>query len=148
MGANQVLVGPMRRDELRRAIEEPARRVGLQVEPSLTDALIADVLDQPGALPLLSAALVEQWREREGRVLRRAAYDRTGGVRGAVGRLAEQTYSGLSEPERVAARGILLRLADAGEHEAAFVRRRMRPTSSIATSTPQPRSRRWSTADS
>ena len=127
VGANQVLVGPMRRDELRRAIEEPARRVGLQVEPSLTDALIADVLDQPGALPLLSAALVEQWREREGRVLRRAAYDRTGGVRGAVGRLAEQTYSGLSEPERVAARGILLRLADAGEHEAAFVRRRMRP---------------------
>ena len=125
VGANQVLVGPMRRDELRRAIEEPARRVGLQVEPSLTDALIADVLDQPGALPLLSAALVEQWREREGRVLRRAAYDRTGGVRGAVGRLAEQTYSGLSEPERVAARGILLRLADAGEHEAAFVRRRM-----------------------
>ena len=124
-GANQVLVGPMRRDELRRAIEEPARRVGLQVEPSLTDALIADVLDQPGGLPLLSAALVEQWREREGPVLRRAAYDRTGGVRGAVGRLAEQTYSGLSEPERVAARGILLRLADAGEHEAAFVRRRM-----------------------
>ena len=125
VGANQVLVGPMRRDELRRAIEEPARRVGLQVEPSLTDALIADVLDQPGALPLLSAALLEQWREREGRVLRRAAYDRTGGVRGAVGRLAEQTYSGLSEPERVAARAILLRLADAGEHEAAFVRRRM-----------------------
>ena len=125
VGANQVLVGPMRRDELRRAIEEPARRVGLQVEPSLTDALIADVLDQPGALPLLSAALLEQWREREGRVLRRAAYERTGGVRGAVGRLAEQTYAGLSEPERGAARAILLRLADAGEHEAAFVRRRM-----------------------
>jgi WD40 repeat protein len=125
VGANQVLVGPMRRDELRRAIEEPARRVGLQVEPSLTDALIADVLDQPGGLPLLSAALLEQWREREGRVMRRAVYERTGGVRGAVGRLGEQTYASLSEPERRAARGILLRLADAGEHEAAFVRRRM-----------------------
>jgi WD40 repeat protein/DNA-binding SARP family transcriptional activator len=125
VGANQVLVGPMRRDELRRAIEEPARRVGLHVEPALTDALIADVLDQPGGLPLLSAALLEQWREREGRVMRRAAYDRTGGVRGAVGRLAEQTYASLSEPERRAARGILLRLADADEHDAAFVRRRM-----------------------
>ena len=64
-----MLVGPMRRDELRRAIEEPARRVGLQVEPSLTDALIADTLDQPGGLPLLSAALLEQWRERDGRTL-------------------------------------------------------------------------------
>ena len=100
VGANQVLVGPMRRDELRRAIVEPARRVGLRVEPSLTDALIVDVLDEPGGLPLLSAALLEQWRERDGRVMRRAAYERTGGVRGAVGRLAEATYARLSEPER------------------------------------------------
>jgi hypothetical protein len=115
----------MRRDELRRAIEEPARRVGLEVESSLTDALIADVQDQPGGLPLLSAALLEQWREREGRVMRRAVYERTGGVSGAVGRLAEETYAGLSEPERRAARGILLRLAEAGEHQAAFVRRRI-----------------------
>ena len=103
VGASPVLVGPMRRDELRRAIEEPARRVGLTVEASLTDALIADVLDQPGGLPLLSAALLEQWREREGGVLRHAVYERTGGVRGAVGRLAEETYASLSEPERRAA---------------------------------------------
>ena len=50
--------------------------------------------------------------------MRRAAYERTGGVRGAVGRLAEATYARLSEPERTAARRILLRLADAGEQEA------------------------------
>jgi WD40 repeat protein/DNA-binding SARP family transcriptional activator len=125
VGANQVLVGPMRRDELRRAVVEPARRVGLRVEPSLTDALIDDTLDEPGGLPLLSAALLEQWRERDGHVMRRAAYDRTGGVSGAVGRLAETTYTRLSEPERLAARRILLRLADAGEDESAFVRRRV-----------------------
>ncbi|HEY1274719.1 MAG TPA: BTAD domain-containing putative transcriptional regulator [Thermoleophilaceae bacterium] len=123
--ANQVLVGPMRRDELRRAIVEPARRVGLRVEPSLTDALIVDVLDAPGGLPLLSAALLEQWRERDGRVMRRAAYERTGGVRGAVGRLAEATWARLSDAERPAARRIMLRLADAGEDGAAFVRRRV-----------------------
>jgi WD40 repeat protein/DNA-binding SARP family transcriptional activator len=125
VGANQVLVGPMRRDELRRAIEEPARRAGLTVEPALTDALIADTLDQPGGLPLLSAALLEQWRERDGRTLRRAAYERAGGVHGAVGRLAERAYTALGEPEQRAARSILLRLADAGEHGAAFVRRRI-----------------------
>ena len=125
VGANQVLVGPMQRDELRRAIVEPARRVGLTVEPALADALIADVEDEPGGLPLLSAALLEQWRERDGRVMRRAAYERTGGVHGAVGRLAEATYTRLSEPERIAARRILLRLADAGEQESAFVRRRV-----------------------
>jgi hypothetical protein len=47
------------------------------------------------------------------------------GVRGAVGRLAVRTYSRLSADEREAARRILLRLADAGEHDAAFVRRRV-----------------------
>jgi WD40 repeat protein/DNA-binding SARP family transcriptional activator len=125
VGANQVLVGPMRRDELRRAVVEPARSVGLRVELSLTDALIDDTLDEPGGLPLLSAALLEQWRERDGHVMRRAAYERTGGVRGAVGRLAEATYTGLSEPERAAARRVLLRLADAGEEENVFVRRRV-----------------------
>ena len=86
VGAHQVLVGPMRRDELRRAIECPAERAGLSVEPALTDALVADVLDEPGGLPLLSAALLEQWRERDGLVMRHASYERTGGVRGAVGR--------------------------------------------------------------
>jgi WD40 repeat protein/DNA-binding SARP family transcriptional activator len=124
VGANQVLVGPMRRDELRRAIELPARRAGLQVERSLVDALIADVHDEPGGLPLLSTALLELWREREGRALRRSAYARTGGVRGAVARLAEDTYARLEQPQQRAARRILLRLADAGD-EAAFVRRRV-----------------------
>ena len=131
VGANQVLVGPMQRDELRRAIEEPAGRVGLRVEPALTDALIADVIDEPGGLPLLSAALLEQWQARDGRVMRHAAYERTGGVRGAVGRLAEQMYARLSEPEREAARRILLRLADAGETESGALVRRLMPLDEI-----------------
>ena len=43
VSANQLLVGPMRRDELRRAIELPARRAGLRVEPRLVSALVGDV---------------------------------------------------------------------------------------------------------
>ena len=89
LGANHVLVGPMRRHELRRAIELPARRAGLHVEPDLVDALIADVEGEPGGLPLLSTALLELWQHRDGRRLRLAAYEQTGGVRGAVARLAE-----------------------------------------------------------
>jgi WD40 repeat protein/DNA-binding SARP family transcriptional activator len=124
VGANQVLVGPMRRDELRRAIELPARRVGLGVEPALVDALLTDTLGQPGGLPLLETALLELWRERDGRVLRLSAYARTGGVRGAVARLAEDTYARLEQDQQEAARRILLRLADATE-QTAFVRRRV-----------------------
>ena len=92
LGANHVLVGPMSRDELRRAIERPAQRVGLSVEPELVEALLADVEGQPGALPLLSTALLELWRERDGRRLRLAAYARSGGVQGAVARLAEDAF--------------------------------------------------------
>ena len=62
LAADHVLVAPMRRDELRDAVERPALRVGLRVEPALADALVADVEGEPGALPLLSTALLELWR--------------------------------------------------------------------------------------
>ena len=47
LGSNHVLVGSMTGDEYRRAIEQPALRVGVHVEPALTEALVA--LEQPEA---------------------------------------------------------------------------------------------------
>ena len=125
VSANQVLVGPMRRDELRRAIELPARRAGLRVESRLVAALVGDVAGEPGGLPLLSAALLELWQRREDRTLRHGAYERTGGVDGAVARLAENAYERLSGDERQRARPLLLRLAGDDDDAAAFVRRRV-----------------------
>ena len=123
ISANQLLVGPMTREELRRAIELPARRAGLRVEPGLVSELVDDVADQPGGLPLLSTALLELWQERSARTLRQASYAASGAVSGAVARLAERAYRRLTEPQRERARAILLRLADA--EEAALVRRRV-----------------------
>ena len=126
VSANQLLVGPMRRDELRRAIELPARRAGLRVEPRLVSALVGDVAEEPGGLPLLSAALVELWQRRDGRSLRYGVYERSGGVSGAVARLAEHAYQRLSPAERLRARPMLLRLAGADDEQAeGFVRRRV-----------------------
>ena len=104
LGGNHILVGPMRRDELRRAIESPARRAGLQVDPELADALIADVEGEPGALPLLSTSLLELWQQRDGRRLTLPAYEHAGGVRGAVARLAERAYERLAPEQRPVAR--------------------------------------------
>ena len=70
-------------------MELPAGRVGLRVEPGLTDALVDDVEGQPGALLLLSTALLELWQERQENTLTLAAYRESGGVHGAVARLAE-----------------------------------------------------------
>jgi len=118
LGANQVTVGPMGRDELRRAIELPAQRAGLEVEPELTDELVADVEGEPGALPLLSTSLLELWQHRDGTRLRLATYQQTGGVHGAVARLAESAYQRLDDSQRAAARAILLRLAGEVEGDA------------------------------
>jgi WD40 repeat protein/DNA-binding SARP family transcriptional activator/ABC-type phosphonate transport system ATPase subunit len=124
LGANQVLVGPMSREELRRAIERPAQRVGLRVEPELLEALLLDVEGQPGALPLLSTALLELWRERAGRRLRLSAYVRSGGVQGAVARLAEDAFLELEPAQQAAARNVMLRLAAEGE-DGLVARRRL-----------------------
>ena len=112
-------------EELRRAIELPARRAGLLVESELVDALVADVEGQPGALPLVSSALLELWQRRDGRTLRRSDYEQAGGVRGAVARQAEQAYEQLDPAGRLLARRVLLRLAGEGEGDA-VVRRRAR----------------------
>ena len=124
LATNQVLVGPMRERDLRRAIELPARRVGVRVDSALVDRLVSEVVDEPGGLPLLSTALVELWGERTGGWLRLDAHDRAGGVRDAVARLAETTYQRLSEPQRVIARSLFLRLVATGE-EGMLVRRTM-----------------------
>ena len=93
VGPNHVLLGPMSAVELRRAIEGPAERVGLEVEPALVDALVAEVAGEAGALPLLSTALVDLWHEREAAGSTLAAYERSGGVRGAVARHAEAAFA-------------------------------------------------------
>jgi WD40 repeat protein len=122
LASNHVLVRSMQRDELRRAIKLPAQRVGLRVDPELAEALVADVKDEPGALPLLSTALLELWQRRDGRRLRYTVYEQTGGVDGAVARLAEDAFGELDDEQQVIARGILMRLA--GEGAAGGVERR------------------------
>ncbi len=126
VGPNHVLLGPMSRGELRRAIESPAERTGLEVEPALVDALVDDVAGETGGLPLLSTALLDLWRERDGRTLTLAAYECTGGVRGAVARHADAAFQSLADDERTIARRILLRLADGGEGDAVTRRRATR----------------------
>ena len=126
-GDDHVLVGPMRESELRRAVEGPAGRVGLRVEPELVERLVDDVAGESGALPLLSTTLVELWQARRDDTLNLASYLESGGVRGAIARLAETTYAKVPAEHRPQVRAILLRLVGESGSEAA-VRRRARLT--------------------
>jgi WD40 repeat protein len=124
LGGNQVLVGPMQASELRRAVELPAGRVGLRVEPELADALVDDVEGAPGALPLLSTALLELWQKRQDNALTQSSYRESGGVHGAVARLAEGTYARIPDERRPIVRALMLRLVGEGDEGDAPVRRR------------------------
>ena len=110
-----LLVPPLSREELREVITGPAASAGLNVERALTARIIDEVVDRPGALPMLSHALLETWRRRRGRLLILAAYEETGGVRGAIAATAEEVYGGLSAEQSRAARRILLRLIAPGD---------------------------------
>jgi WD40 repeat protein/DNA-binding SARP family transcriptional activator len=104
------LVRPLAGDELRAAIEEPANQAGLRLEHGLVDLLIRDTEGEPGALPLLSHALAETWRRRDGHVLTVEGYRATGGIRGAVARSADRLYDSLPPDQRATLRSVLLRL--------------------------------------
>ena len=101
-------------EDLRAAIEGPARQAGLIVEPGLTDLLVREIENEPGALPLLSHALRETWLRREGRTLTVAGYQASGGIRGAVAQSAESLYGELDPDQRRALHDLLLRLVSPG----------------------------------
>lgn len=116
LAQQQEYIGAMTLDELRRAIEEPARRGRWEFEPGLTDLLLRDVGQEPGALPLLSHALLETWQRRRGRMLTLSGYASSGGVRGAIAETAEAVFVDQFTPEqRAIARRIFLRLTELGD---------------------------------
>ncbi|ANS63096.1 WD-40 repeat protein [Streptomyces lincolnensis] len=109
-----LLVGPMTADELRETVVRPAQAAGLLVERELTARIVEEVLGEPGALPMLSHALLETWRRRKGRLLTVAAYETVGGVRGAIAASAEEAYGRLDAAQARAARQLLLRMVEPG----------------------------------
>jgi WD40 repeat protein len=78
---------------LRRALVEPARKSDYRFEDGLAEEMVSAVEGVRGALPLLAFAVARLWekRDRERRLLTRAAYDEIGGVAGALGQHAEAT---------------------------------------------------------
>lgn len=121
---SQEFIGPMTAEELRRAIEEPARKGNWRFEPGLVDLIVKDVGSEPGALPLLSHSLLETWHRRSGRTMTLESYADSGGVSGAIAKTAEMVFNQkLDSDQRAIAQNIFLRLVNLGE-SAQYTRRR------------------------
>ena len=113
---HQEYIGAMSRDELFRAIVAPAARGDWKLQEGLVELMLDDAGDEPGALPLLSHALLETWRRRRGRTMTLSAYAESGGVRGAIAKTAETIFQQqLTAEQRPIARAIFVRLTELGE---------------------------------
>jgi WD40 repeat protein len=138
----QVIVGPIDEPGLREAIEKPASTAGLVVDAAVVEVLLADLgihtrrerlpaeaaADSrastapagsgdygAGRLALLSYALQQTWRNREGRRLTMAGYRATGGIDEAVAQAADNVYRQLDDSGQDTLKRMLLRLVTLGE---------------------------------
>jgi hypothetical protein len=123
MSERDVLVPPMTEGELRESMVKPADLVGLQFEKGLVDAILDDLGNEPGSLPLLQHTLLELFNGRNGRWLTNDRYYAIGRVKGAIASRADRIFDSLSPEEQTAARRILLRLTQPGEGTEATRRR-------------------------
>ena len=119
---HQVVVGPMTEPELRSAITGPAHRARLDIEDGLVEVLLRDV--DPGALPLLSHALLTTWQHSRRGTLTLADYQASGGIRGAVASTAEEGYGELESGQQNVARQVFMRLVHVAD-DTADTRRRV-----------------------
>jgi len=129
----QVNLGPMKRDELRQAIEAPAKKVGLSFEVGLVNLILEQAGDEPGHLPLIEFVLRQLWEQRRGAQLHHEAYHAMGQLERAIATKAEAIYGRLSAQDQRQMQEIFLRLVRPGEGEADTRRRAM--SSELGTET-------------
>lgn len=106
-------VPPFSQNELREVIEKPAIQEVLSFDPpELVDKIINEVIQAPGALPLLSFLLSELYLKcyQQGRKLTQTAYEELGGVIGALRSRADAIYESLDEAEKRSMRHLMLRM--------------------------------------
>jgi hypothetical protein len=109
------VITPMSTDELEAAIIGPAARVGVEIEPLVVSQMVGEIVDRPGALPLLQYTLTELFEARAGRPITVAAYRQGGGVSRTLARRADSLLRGLGPEATETARRVLLRLVSLDE---------------------------------
>jgi WD40 repeat protein len=114
--AGRCTVPPFSVEELKEIILMPLiQEVLLFDPPELVDTIIEEVVQSPGALPLLSYTLDELYEAyrtggRQDRALKAEDYQRLGGVMGALRTRADALYQQLDEEAQGTMRKLMLRM--------------------------------------
>ncbi|MCP4352922.1 MAG: hypothetical protein GY795_46320 [Desulfobacterales bacterium] len=109
------ILAPMSEGELRDAIERPAEKSGIKLEPGLTDLILKGLGREPGNLPLLEFALTQLWEKQTYRQLTHDAYKEIGGVNKALACHADAVYAEFSLKEQYCVRRFFVQLVRPGE---------------------------------
>jgi signal transduction histidine kinase len=114
-----VYMPPLIGAQLEEAIASPTKLQGYQLENGLLGAILQDVGQEKGCLPLLQFALTELWeqRDRQTHKLTLAKYNHLDGVIGALNRHAEQIYHSFTEQQQDWVKRIFLKLVRTGAQE-------------------------------
>jgi WD40 repeat protein len=134
--AHRTFVAQMAPEQLRAAIVEPARKVGLELSAGLAERMLAEVDAEPGALPLLQDALDMLWQRRQGNRLSQAVYDELGGVVGTLRGRADAALDQLmARGEQAVAKRLLISLVAVAEDSGLDTRARLRRSDLLASFT-------------
>lgn len=130
---NSVVVTPMTYDQIKAVVQEPAKKMGIELDPTMLYTLAIDTNGAPGELPLIQQTLLELWRRRDSSErggaspkLTMDAYIALGGVKNVMTKRAEAFYESLDAEMQAAARRIFLSLCELGEGRADRRRRAFR----------------------
>jgi Domain of unknown function (DUF4062) len=110
-----VVVPVMGEDDLRRAIEEPARNAGREIDPGTVQLLLEQTRGREGALPLLEFVLTHIWDGFAKGVPATVTVSALGDVGGALASQAQAVYDLLGPEERDIARRAFLAMVRLGE---------------------------------
>lgn len=108
MNSSSYLLPQISLDALTSVIEDPVRVSGASIDRSLVKAILSDLTDRPGQLPVLQHLLMRLWNQwsRSGDMSRPvgiADYEAVGRLKGAISQHAGQALESLDERHRYVA---------------------------------------------
>ncbi len=104
------VITPMSIEELEAAITGPAAKVGVNVDALVVAEMVGEIVDRPGALPLMQYALTELFDARVNRTITIGAYRAGGGVSRTLAKRADSLLNSLGPEAADTVRNVFLRL--------------------------------------